>query len=226
MQPGTNTTTGGTGNFPEVNLVDSPSFNNLTWSGNAIGNEFSANTVSGGTIFSGDTNLEDIFLLTPTVPFVPQEVAYAGSNTQLKGESTFLYDESVNQLNVGSVVVGNPTTTGDTTLTVFGNVLLLGEAISGFTSELYIEDNRIELNFNPSASTISTSLGSGWSIQDGTGIGGDDAFFDIRGTSTGALNRSFTTNLNDLRIRESGTTISPNGVRVLAEQDCLDGGVY
>jgi hypothetical protein len=34
----------------------------------------------------------------------------------------------------------------------------------------YIEDNNITLNYNPTGNTISTSVGAGWTIQDGNGI--------------------------------------------------------
>ena len=70
VQPGSNTTTGGTGNNPTVNLVASPSINGLSFSGTANGLALSATTLSGGTILSGSTNLYSIFLtsgsLTPT----------------------------------------------------------------------------------------------------------------------------------------------------------------
>ena len=102
----------------------------------------------------------------------------------------------------------------------------MGDTISAFTSQLYIEDNNIIINYNPTANTTSTSLGAGLTIQDGSGVAGTDVFWDIRGTATTVDNRSFTTNLNDIRIRESGTTSSPNGVRVLAEYDILDGGFF
>ena len=61
VQNGTNITTGGTAALPTINLVASPSINSLSFSGTAIGNAFSANTVSGGTILSGSTNLYNIF---------------------------------------------------------------------------------------------------------------------------------------------------------------------
>ncbi|MEK6829391.1 MAG: hypothetical protein AABY15_04635 [Nanoarchaeota archaeon] len=61
VQPGSNITTGGTENLPIISVVDSPFFNNLFWSGISIGNELSATTISGGTIYSGNTNLELIF---------------------------------------------------------------------------------------------------------------------------------------------------------------------
>jgi hypothetical protein len=71
VQPGTNITTGGTANLPVINLTASPSVNNLTFSGTAIGGtvqagagsftSLSATTLSGGTILSGGTNLYNIF---------------------------------------------------------------------------------------------------------------------------------------------------------------------
>jgi hypothetical protein len=143
----------------------------------------------------------------------------------LVDEAGFEYNSSTDTLNVGRGIFGIPGQTG-TTLTVYGDFLVMGDAISGFTSQLYIEDNLIELNYNPTADTTSTSLGAGWLIQDGSGVAGTDVFFDIRGTGTTVSNRGFATNLNDIFIRESGTVSSPNGVRVLAEYDTLDGGSY
>jgi hypothetical protein len=50
-----------------------------------------------------------------------------------------------------------------------GNLTVFGGSISAFTSQLYVEDN-ITLNYNPTGNTISTSVGAGWTIQDGNGI--------------------------------------------------------
>ena len=55
VQPGTNITTGGTENQPIINVVDSPSFNQLTTSGNTLVN--SSFTVTGNTILSGTTTV-------------------------------------------------------------------------------------------------------------------------------------------------------------------------
>jgi hypothetical protein len=81
VQPGTNITTGGTENYPIVSTVDSPFFNDITFSGTGYGgdlivNSLSANnitfsgTATGGdlivdslsanTMFSGGTSLETI----------------------------------------------------------------------------------------------------------------------------------------------------------------------
>lgn len=260
VQPGSNITTGGTAANPIVSLVDSPSVNNLSFSGVATGGNLFATQLSGGTLYSGSTNLYDIFVdsvnagsnitiggtasnpivnvadspiftgLVSATGFTDSSltqgrVVYVGTGGRLVDEAGFEYDDSTDTLSAGHAMFGIPGQTG-TTLTVHGDFLIIGDAISGFTSQLYIEDNLIELNYNPTADTSSTSLGAGWSIQDGSGVAGTDVFFDIRGTGTTVSNRGFATNLNDIFIRESGTVSSPNGVRVLAEYDTLDGGNF
>jgi len=170
--------------------------------------------------------LGDLSATALTVSNLTQgRVVYAGVGGLLTDEAGFEYDETSNTVKAGKIQIGNPGDTGTTT-TVFGDILVIGQSISGFTSELYIEDNLIELNYNPSASTESTSLGAGWAIQDGSGSAGTDVLWDIRGAATGVDNRSFTTNLHDIRIRETGTISSPNGLRLIAETDCIDGGTY
>jgi hypothetical protein len=315
VQPGTNITTGGTPDNPSVNLVASPSINNLSFSGTATGGNVFGTNVSGGTLFSGSTNVGTLFVNTisngtnttvggsanhrtinlvdspsvngltvsgtgnftgtlqsggtnvgtlfvndvtagtnisisgsanhPIINVIASptfaglvsatgftdssltagRVVYAGTGGRLTDEAGFTYDANSDTLNTQHIVIGTIGQTG-TSATIYGDVLVIGQAISGFTSQLYIEDNNIFLNYNPTASTISTSLGAGWTIQDGSGVALTDAFMDIRGTATGVANRSFATNLNDLRIRETGTVSAPNGSRVLAENDVLDGGSY
>jgi len=61
VQPGSNITTGGTENEPIINLVDSPSVNDLSFSGTASGGDLFANNLSGGTIFSGSTDIDEIY---------------------------------------------------------------------------------------------------------------------------------------------------------------------
>ena len=270
VQPGVNITTGGTALNPIVNLVDSPSVNNINYSGTSIGGSSIANSVSATTsIYSAGTSLETIIYniaastenitnvqpgtnittggtaSSPIINVVDSpsflglvsatgftdssltstRVVYVGASGRLVDKNGFSYDQTTDTLNTLHATLGIPNQTG-TTLTIHGDVVVFGEAISGFTSQLYIEDNFIELNYNPTASTESTSLGAGWSIQDGSGVAGTDVFLDIRGTGTTVSNRGFATNLNDIYIRESGTISSPNGVRVLAEGDLLDGGQY
>jgi hypothetical protein len=69
VQSGTNIYTAGTVNFPIINLSDSPSINNLYFSGTATGVNLIATALSGTNIFSGSTNLNDLFatLLQSTI---------------------------------------------------------------------------------------------------------------------------------------------------------------
>lgn len=197
VQPGTNITTGGTDNFPTVNVVSSPVFTGLV----------SATGFTDSSLTAG-------------------RVVYVGTSGRLVDEAGFEYDDVNNLLYAPTLQVGTNGTTG-TTLTVYGDILALGAAISGFTSELYIEDNNIFLNYNPTASTESASLGAGFTIQDGSGSVGTDVYWDIRGTGVGVANRGFVTNLNDIYIRNTNSdTSNPDGVRVIAELDVIDGGSY
>jgi len=125
-----------------------------------------------------------------------------------------------------------------------GNLTVLGDTINAYTSELYVEDSNIILNYNPTGSTQATSVGSGFSIKDGSGVAGSSVTFEIRPLNNfiglnlidvpnvteytsdlGYTNRGFVTQLNDIVIR-SNNTETPNGVRVLAEFDVLSGGEY
>jgi len=91
---------------------------------------------------------------------------------------------------------------------------------------------------------LNVSIGAGWTIQDGNGVNGGNVNLDIRAlntltgltstqvpniteytTSTGYANRGWVTQLNDIVIRSTNLS-TPNGVRVIAEFDVLDGGSY
>ena len=58
VAPGSNINTGGTATNPIVSLVATPSINGISISGTGLANGFSANTLSGGTIYTGSTNLQ------------------------------------------------------------------------------------------------------------------------------------------------------------------------
>lgn len=183
-------------------------------------------------------------------------VVYTTTGGQLITESGFEYDVPANTLSVPNAVIGSGGSvsgagTGD--LVVHGNLTVFGGSISAFTSELYIEDKNITLNFNPTGSTASSSVNSGFAIQDGNGIPGGNVNFDIirlqnlTGATpsfqpsvayaqeylslTGDANRGWITQLNDIVIRstdvvDNGGAASVTGYRVLAENDTLDGGTY
>jgi hypothetical protein len=148
----------------------------------------------------------------------------------------------------GSLTVGTGGLTvgsgGAGDLVVNGNLTILGDSISAFTSQLYVEDNNVILNYNPTGNTTITSVGAGFTIQDGNGVVGENVTLEIRPLDsftgltateipdiseysgpTGYSNRGFVTQLNDIVIRSTDSTI-PNGVRVLTEFDVLDGGSY
>lgn len=170
-------------------------------------------------------------------------VVYVGTAGLLTDESGFEYNASTNTLAVENInAAGNVVVQGD--LTVFGS------AISAFTTQLYVEDPNVIFNYNPTGSTTVTSINAGLTIQDGSGISGSSVEFDIirmqnltgltasnvpnvseyTGT-TGYSNRGWITQLNDIVIRstditDDGSAGSITGVRVLAEFDVLDGGLY
>jgi hypothetical protein len=174
-------------------------------------------------------------------------VVYVGAGGELVDEAGFTYNTGTNVFSVpldGGMNVGSAglNVAGDTVIQ--GSLTVFGPAVSAFTSQLYVEDPNIEINYNPTGSTTSTSVGAGVTIQDGNGLTGGSVSLSIRemqgltgltGTEipdvteytsgTGYENRGFVTELNDIVIRSANIT-TPSGVRVLAEFDILDGGTY
>jgi hypothetical protein len=121
--------------------------------------------------------------------------------------------------------------TGD--LVVHGNLTIFGGTISAFTGELYVEDKNIILNYNPTGDTYSTSLGAGFSVQDGLGVSaatGDTVFYQIAETGTPSSvadaygKRFWESNLFNIMLGSSGGT--GTGLYVLRETDILNGGTY
>lgn len=136
---------------------------------------------------------------------------------------------------------GSPSNPGFGDLLVHGNFYVYGSGTTISTNELYIEDPTITLNYNPSGSSTSTSIGSGIVIQDGSGVINTSSDLligqlylngNINSNSEytsafGNSNRGFYTQLNDIIIRNTNSNSSaPDGKRLLAEDDILDGGVY
>lgn len=142
---------------------------------------------------------------------------------------------------------GSHSTPGIGDLIVHGNFIVFGTGTTVATNELYVEDPQITLNYNPTGNTSSTSIASGLRIQDGSGTQGTDTYFTVARLDTltgltgnqvpvvteytvggiGNPNRGWLTQLNDIVIRNTNLNNgAPNGVRVLAEFDILDGGLY
>jgi hypothetical protein len=207
-----------------------PSTNTITLSQNVgqAPKTISIDTVSGLTVSDLTAN---------------RVVYTTGSGKLITGTATFDGTDMVlptaGSLSVGS---GGVNTTGN--VVIGGDLTVLGSSVSAFTSQLYVEDNNVSLNYNPTGSTIATSVGAGWTIQDGNGVVGGDVNLDVRAmntftgltstnipdiseysSSTGYGNRAFVTQLNDIVIRSTNMS-TPNGVRVLAEFDVIDGGTY
>jgi hypothetical protein len=193
-------------------------------------------------------------------------VVYVGTSGLLTDESGFEYNDGTNTFTVGNIFVNNPSgttanigqggleigsggstaTPGIGNLVVHGDLTVFGTETIISTTDLYVEDPQIELNYNPTGDTSFTSVGAGIRIQDGGGVAGQDVKIGIGQLfnsptytastvssgeytgPTGFSNRGWVTQLNDIVIRNSSPINfgAPDGVRVLAEFDTLDGGLY
>lgn len=236
----------------EINSVTVDYFSGLTIQGDftVTGNtnlqELTATTtnINGNLTVTGDTNLQSLSATSLSISgLVPTQVVYVGPTSQLTGENNFTYNENTDTLNVDNIEVSN-------NVVIQGDLTVLGAAISAFTTNLYVEDPNISINYNPTGSTTLTSVNAGFTIQDGSGVGSEDVNLDIiqmlslTGLTsdqtpllteytglTGYENRGWITQLNDIVIRstnvsDGGSPGDVNGVRVLTEWDTLDGGQY
>lgn len=195
-------------------------------------------TVSGLTV--SDLTANRLVYTTTSGKLITGTATFDGTNMVLPTAGSL-------SVGTGGLVVGSggsPSVAGSGDVIINGNLTVFGAAISAFTSQLYVEDNNITLNYNPTGNTTATSIGAGWTLQDGNGVNGGNVNLDIRAMntftgitstqipsiteyvgSTGYANRAWVTQLNDVVIRSTNVA-TPNGVRVLAEFDILDGGVY
>ena len=196
------------------------------------------NTVSGLTV--SDLTANRVVYTTTSGKLITGTATFDGTNMALPTAGSL--SVGTGGLTVGSG--GSPGVSGTGDVVINGSLTVFGASVSAFTSQLYVEDNNITLNFNPTGNTTATSVGAGWTIQDGNGILGGGVNLDIRAmntftgitatqvpsiseysSSTGYSNRAWVTQLNDVVIRSTNVS-TPNGVRVLAEFDILDGGTY
>lgn len=219
------------------------SFSGLTIAGdlNVTGNtslqSLTATTtnINGDLTVTGNTNLNALSATSVSISGLSStQVVYVGPSGQLTGENAFAYTEGTNTLGVDNIQAA-----GD--VVVQGSLTVFGSSISAFTTNLYVEDSNVTLNYNPTGSTTLTSVGAGWTIQDGSGIANTATTLNI-GVSynnvnlspnteytanIGNENRNLFTQLGDIIIRNTNYDAnSPNGKRVLAEGDVLDGGSY
>lgn len=213
----------------DVNISGDLTVNNLTVTGSTSLQGTSATTFSATSVNIGGLG--------------SNRVVYTTGSGLLTTESNFTYTEGTDTLGVNNVDAA-----GD--VVIQGSLTVFGPSVSAFTSNLYVEDNNITLNYNPTGSTTTTSVNAGFTVQDGNGNTSGDVNLDIvrmqnltgltitqipsvseYSTGLGYTNRGWITQLNDIVIRstditDNNTSGSINGVRVLAEFDTLDGGVY
>lgn len=193
---------------------------------------------------TGNTSVQGLTGSTISLPSLGSgNVIYTTTGGTLTTENNFTYDQNTDTLGVNNIEVSND-------LVIQGSLTVFGPSVSAFTSNLYVEDPNITLNYNPTGNTTTTSVNSGYVIQDGNGTNGGDVNWDIvrmqnlTGLTsnqtpilteytgpTGYENRGWVTQLNDIVIRstdpiDDNTLGSFNGVRVLAEFDILSGGFY
>jgi hypothetical protein len=213
----------------DVNISGDLTVNNLTVTGNTSLQATSATSFSATSVNIGGLG--------------SNRVVYTTGSGLLTTESNFTYTEGTDTLGVNNVdASGN--------VVIQGSLTVFGASVSAFTSNLYVEDNNITLNYNPTGSTTTTSVNAGFTVQDGNGNTSGDVNLDIvrmqnltgltisqipsvseYSTGLGYTNRGWITQLNDIVIRstditDNNTVGSVNGVRVLAEFDVLDGGSY
>jgi len=227
---------------------------NFNVTGTTLLNTVTANTISATTItvddiVTGNTSLQATSATSFSATSVnigglgSNRVVYTTGSGLLTTESNFTYTEGTDTLGVNNVdASGN--------VVIQGSLTVFGASVSAFTSNLYVEDNNITLNYNPTGSTANPSVNAGFTVQDGSGVSGDSVNLDIvrmqnltgltisqipsvseYTTGVGYTNRGWITQLNDIVIRstdvvDDNTPGSVNGVRVLAEFDVLDGGSY
>ena len=221
-----------------------PSNNTLTISRNegepdltAYIDSVSGLTINGNLNVTGTTTTGTISATTYDTNLTPGTVVYVNGSGELTSENEFSYNDGTKTLTVDNILANQ-------NVIINGDLTVFGAAISAFTTNLYVEDKNITLNYNPTGSTSATSVNAGFTIQDGNGTGGGDVNFDIirlqnlsgvtvgeYTSDTGYTNRGWITQLNDIVIRstdvvDEGGANSVTGVRVLAEGDILDGGSY
>jgi len=143
---GTNITTGGTASIPIINLTDSPSVNNITFSGTAIGGtvqagagtftSLSATTLSGGTILSGSTNLYSIFTTGPHTQVQPGSNITTGGTTALPTVN-LVASPSVNNITFSGTAIGGNIQAAAVTATSLSAATLSGGTILSGSTNLY-----------------------------------------------------------------------------------------
>jgi len=157
VQPGSNITTGGTANAPTVNLTASPSVNNITFSGTAIGGTVQADSGNfsslSATSMSATTYYGDGGNLSGLVGSFGITVDGAGSviTEGVKGYLVIPYNATIMSWDI----IGN--TTGDCVVDIWKSTVIpiSGDTIAG--SELPTLNNQ-QINSNNTINTWNRNL--------------------------------------------------------------------
>jgi len=197
---GSNTTIGGSSQYPSVSVVASPSFNNLTASGAT-----SLQTVSATTMISGSTNLYQIFATAGS----GVQTVTAGSNIVVGGTVTnptvsLAASPSVNGLTVSGT--GNFTGILQSGGTNLGNIFVDG---SGTTNKIPLWLNGVR------TLTDSIMTQSGITVAGSVNIIGN---VNVLGTATTFNTQTVQSQDNNILLNFSGSYVSAlgGGITVLS----------
>jgi hypothetical protein len=181
VQPGSNITTGGTGNNPTVSVVASPSFNALTLSGltsSSAGATFA--NLSGTNIFSGSVNVQTYFNLINAQLLTKANDSGDTFTGQVNASSL-----SATTLSGGTILSGSTNLyqifaqTGSTLIHKSGTIS--GSTFSGNPKKATVTFGTEFANTNY-AITISGSISRAWSWESKTTSG-----FTINANANGAF---------------------------------------
>lgn len=162
VQSGLNTYTGGTVNFPSVN-VSALTIDNIIVSGSSRFNSLSATTLSGGTIYSGSTDLSLLFAPIGTIGSGIRNNIVSGVSVTVVQDFQYL-------------VYGNLTIYSGGSLTNNGEVVIINGALSlsggTFTNnasllmvDLQLDNNKYTANFSTTAG-VPLNINHSLSTQD------------------------------------------------------------
>ncbi len=174
VQPGTNTTTGGTENEPTINLVDNISLNSI-----------SANTISGDSYFVGNTSLSNY--LTGSSVFVSGSTGNysikANNDSGLDATANYAYAEGINTIasGIGSHAEGSGTTASGDTSHAEGYLTIAGGKYSHAEGSMYLLIPEFDVpeslpsDIDPSWDNIHIASGASSHVEGQANIAGGSA---------------------------------------------------
>ena len=230
VQPGSNINTAGTVSVPIISVVSSPFFNNLTLSGTGLSNAFSANTLSGGTIFSGSTPLINIIVsqITAATSSLTSTRVQNGLNTYTGGTA------DLPTVNISGATLNSLTVSGNTSLQETSATALSANTFYSGSTDInaFFNQDRAQINTkaNRSGDTFTGQINapslSANTLSGGTIYSGSTDLYNIFTQGSGTVNTLplwvGTKTLGNSIISQVGTGITVNGsVNILGNVDIL-----